>query len=151
MAMKTTTQTDNYATKDDLKTLVSYMDKRFEDVNRRFEDMNKRFDDVNKRFDDVNKRFEDMYKYMDKRFDDVNKRFDDVNKRFDDMNQKFKWNLWMVGILFSIGILIITYQNQRAIDLERKNRSSTLKNLIEELESASPSSKKYLKKALELD
>ncbi|MDX1956959.1 MAG: hypothetical protein SFU98_00205 [Leptospiraceae bacterium] len=146
--MKTSTQTDNHATKDDLKTLISFMDKRFEDMNRRFEDMykymDKRFEDVNRRFDDVNKRFEDIHKYMDKRFDDVNKRFDDINK-------KFNWNLWMVGILFTVGISIIGYQNQRAIDLERKYRSSTLKNLIEELESASPSSKNLLKKVLDIE
>ncbi|MDX1959428.1 MAG: hypothetical protein SFU98_12695 [Leptospiraceae bacterium] len=112
--MKTSTQSENHATKDDLKTLVSYMDKRFED----------------------------MYRYMDKRFDDV-------NKRFDDMNQKFNWNLWIIGILFSIGISIITYQNQRAIDEEKKHRSSTLKNLIQELESADSSTKELLKKVLE--
>ena len=135
MAMKTSTQSENHATKDDLKTLVSYMDKRFEDVNRRFEDMYRYMD---KRFEDVNKRF-----------DDVNKRFDDVNKRFDDMNQKFNWNLWIIGILFSIGISIITYQNQRAIDEEKKHRSSTLKNLIQELESADSSTKELLKKVLE--
>ena len=36
----------NVATKDDIKMLINYTDKRFEDMNKRFEDMNKRFEDM---------------------------------------------------------------------------------------------------------
>jgi len=56
------------ATKDDIKMMIHYMDKRFDAVDKRFDDVNKRFDDVNKRFDDVNKRFEDARNQSDKRF-----------------------------------------------------------------------------------
>ncbi|MEM2902149.1 MAG: hypothetical protein QXO32_05405 [Candidatus Bathyarchaeia archaeon] len=51
---------DRFATKEDVKTLLEFMEKRFEDVNRRFED-------VNRRFEDVNRRFEDLTRYVDKR------------------------------------------------------------------------------------
>ncbi|MEM2998492.1 MAG: hypothetical protein QW542_06065 [Thermoproteota archaeon] len=44
---------DRFATKEDVKTLLEFMEKRFEDVNRRFED--------------VNRRFEDLTRYVDKR------------------------------------------------------------------------------------
>ena len=65
---------DRFASKEDIKMLLEFMDKRFGDMNRRFEDVNKRFEDINKRFDDVNKRF-----------DDANKRFEDMNRRFEDL------------------------------------------------------------------
>ncbi|MDX1961333.1 MAG: hypothetical protein SFU98_22380 [Leptospiraceae bacterium] len=148
--MKASTQSENQITKDDLKTLISYMDKRFEDMYRI---MDKRFEDMHRMMD---KRFEDMHKLMDKRFDDVNKRFDDVNKRFDDankrfddLNQKFNWNLWLIGIILSIGLSVITYQNQKAIDDEKKFRSGVLYNLLEELKTANPKVKEKLKKILE--
>jgi hypothetical protein len=58
----------NIATKDDIKMLLEFMNKRFEDVNKRFEDMNKRFEDMNKRFEelreDMNKRFDFLLKVI---------------------------------------------------------------------------------------
>ena len=77
---------DKLATKEDLKTLVDLIDRRFQDVNRRFEDINHRFQDVNKRFEDINHRFEDV----NKRFEDVNHRFEDINRRFEDINKRFE-------------------------------------------------------------
>ena len=50
----------NIATKDDIKMIIEFMNRRFEDINRRFEDVNRRFEDVNKRFEDMNRQFEDM-------------------------------------------------------------------------------------------
>ncbi|MGC8849790.1 MAG: hypothetical protein ACP5QI_04885 [Candidatus Bathyarchaeia archaeon] len=77
---------DRFATKDDIKMLMEFTEKRFGDINKRFEDVDKRFEDINKRFEDINKRFEDI----NKRFEDVNKRFDDINKRFEDVNGRFE-------------------------------------------------------------
>ena len=45
----------NIATKDDIKMLLEFMNKRFEDMNKRFEDMNKRFEELR---EDMNKRFD---------------------------------------------------------------------------------------------
>ncbi len=44
------TLTQHLATKEDLKLLISLINKRFEDMNKRFEDMNKRFEDMNQKF-----------------------------------------------------------------------------------------------------
>jgi len=58
---------DRLATKEDLKMLLEFMEKRFEAVDKRFEDVNKRFEAVDKRFEDMNKRFEDLTHYIDRR------------------------------------------------------------------------------------
>ena len=42
---------DNVATKDDIKNLIHYMDKRFEQIDKRFEQIDRRFDQVDKRLD----------------------------------------------------------------------------------------------------
>jgi hypothetical protein len=94
---------DRFATKEDIRMLLDFMekrfsaiDKRFEDVNkrfeavdRRFEDMNRRFEDINRRFEDMNGRFEDLMSYSDKRFEELrsysDRRFEDMNRRFEDM------------------------------------------------------------------
>ena len=34
------------ATKEDIKMILDFMEKRFEDINKRFEEMNKRFEDI---------------------------------------------------------------------------------------------------------
>ena len=70
---------DRLATKEDLKMLLEFMEKRFEAVDKRFEDVNKRFEAIDKRFEDVNKRFE----AIDKRFEDMNKRFEDLTHYID--------------------------------------------------------------------
>ena len=54
------------STKDDIKMLINYMDKRFDDVNRRFDDVNKRFEEAR---DQTNKRFEEARDQTNKRFD----------------------------------------------------------------------------------
>jgi hypothetical protein len=77
---------DRLATKEDLKMLLEFMEKRFEAVDKRFEDMSKRFEAIDKRFEDMSKRFE----AIDKRFEDVNKRFEAIDKRFEDMNKRFE-------------------------------------------------------------
>jgi hypothetical protein len=94
---------DRFATKEDIRMLLDFMekrfsaiDKRFEDVNkrfeavdRRFEDMNRRFEDMNRRFEDMNGRFEDLMSYSDKRFEELrsysDRRFEDMNRRFEDL------------------------------------------------------------------
>jgi len=94
---------DRFATKEDIRMLLDFMekrfsaiDKRFEDVNkrfeavdRRFEDMNRRFEDMNRRFEDMNGRFEDLMSYSDKRFEELrsysDRRFEDMNGRFEDL------------------------------------------------------------------
>ncbi|MGC8962272.1 MAG: hypothetical protein ACP5K1_07545, partial [Candidatus Bathyarchaeia archaeon] len=68
---------DRFATKEDIKMVLDFMDKRFNAVDKRFEDINKRFEAMDKRFEDINKRFE----AMDKRFEDINKRFEAMDKR----------------------------------------------------------------------
>ncbi|MBS7645403.1 hypothetical protein KEJ44_05105 [Candidatus Bathyarchaeota archaeon] len=55
---------DRFATKEDIKMLLDFMDKRFEAIDKRFEDMNKRFEDLRSYSD---KRFEDLTHYIDKR------------------------------------------------------------------------------------
>ena len=80
--------TCHLATKEDLKMIISLIEKRFEDINKRFEDMNRRFEDINKRFEDMNKRFEDM------------------NRRFEDMNQKFSL-LVKLFLSFNIPLLFL--------------------------------------------
>ena len=54
----------NVATKDDIKLVIEFMNRRFEDINRRFEDVNKRFEDINKRFEDMNRCFEFIQKLI---------------------------------------------------------------------------------------
>jgi hypothetical protein len=67
------------ATKEDIKMILDFMEKRFNDINRRFEDVNKRFENIDNRFGDVNRRFEDI----NKRFEDMNKRFEDIRYYID--------------------------------------------------------------------
>jgi hypothetical protein len=57
---------DRFATKEDIRMILEFMEKRF--------------DDINKRFEDVNKRFEDMKYYVDRRFDEVNRRLAAVER-----------------------------------------------------------------------
>ena len=49
------------ATKDDIKSLIHQMDKRFDAMQN---SMDKRFEQVDKRFEQVDKRFEDMMSFM---------------------------------------------------------------------------------------
>ncbi|MBS7650755.1 MAG: hypothetical protein QXV46_02805 [Candidatus Bathyarchaeia archaeon] len=51
---------DRSATKEDIRLILDFMEKRFEDIN-------KYFGDINKRFEDVNRRFDDLRYYVDKR------------------------------------------------------------------------------------
>jgi hypothetical protein len=87
---------DRFATKEDIRMLLDFMekrfsaiDKRFEDVNKRFEAVDRRFEDINRRFEDMNGRFEDLMSYSDKRFEELrsysDRRFDDMNRRFEDL------------------------------------------------------------------
>jgi len=61
---------DRFATKEDVKMLIDFMEKRFEAIDKRFEDL-KSYSD--KRFEDMNKRFEDLRYYVDKRIGLVEK------------------------------------------------------------------------------
>jgi len=87
---------DRFATKEDIRMLLDFMekrfsaiDKRFEDVNKRFEAVDRRFEDINRRFEDMNGRFEDLMSYSDKRFEELrsysDRRFEDMNRRFEDL------------------------------------------------------------------
>jgi len=87
---------DRFATKEDIRMLLDFMekrfsaiDKRFEDVNKRFEAVDRRFEDINRRFEDLNGRFEDLMSYSDKRFEELrsysDRRFEDMNRRFEDL------------------------------------------------------------------
>ncbi|MBS7656219.1 hypothetical protein KEJ50_06985 [Candidatus Bathyarchaeota archaeon] len=78
---------DRFATKEDIKMLLEFMEKRFNAIDKRFEEL-KSYSD--KRFEDINKRFEDLRSYSDKRFEDINKRFEDINRRFEDVNRRFE-------------------------------------------------------------
>ncbi|MEM2473859.1 MAG: hypothetical protein QXX00_04555 [Candidatus Bathyarchaeia archaeon] len=78
---------DRFATKEDIKMLLEFMEKRFNAIDKRFEEL-KSYSD--KRFEDMNKRFEELRSYSDKRFEDINKRFEDINRRFEDVNRRFE-------------------------------------------------------------
>jgi hypothetical protein len=73
---------DRFATKEDIRMILEFMEKRFDDINKRFEAIDKRFEDLISYSD---KRFEELKSYSDKRFESIDKRFEDVNKRFEDM------------------------------------------------------------------
>jgi len=102
-------QIENVATKDDIKSLIQMLDKRFQEqlqyMNKRFEDMNKRFEAtdkkfeeqlhyIDKRFEAIDKKFEEQLHYIDKRFEAIDKKFEEqlqyVNTRFEDMNKRFE-------------------------------------------------------------
>lgn len=85
---------DNVATKDDLKLLIEFMDKRFMDMQKY---MDKRFEDMQKYMD---KRFEDIQKYMDKRFEEINTRFDFITRLIWGFNIPLL--LTMIGLLLSV-------------------------------------------------
>ena len=73
---------DRFATKEDIRMILEFMEKRFDDINKRFEELMSYSD---KRFEDINRRFEELRSYSDKRFESIEKRFEDINKRFEDM------------------------------------------------------------------
>ncbi|MBS7646058.1 MAG: hypothetical protein QXR65_08920 [Candidatus Bathyarchaeia archaeon] len=110
---------DRFATKEDIKMLLDFMEKRFQDLrsysdkrfeamdkrfeelmsysDKRFEAMDKRFEAMDKRFEAMDKRFEAMdkrFEAMDKRFEELmsysDKRFEAIDKRFEDMNKRFE-------------------------------------------------------------
>lgn len=96
---------DRLATKEDIRLIIEFIEKRFGDVNKRFEDINKRFEDMNKRFEDINRRFEDInrrFEDINRRFEDVNKRFEDINRRFEDINKRFEDFRYYVDRRFAI-------------------------------------------------
>ena len=72
---------ENYATKDDIKSVREDIKALSTQMDKRFEQMHHYMD---KRFEDINRRFEMMQKQIDKRFEQVDKRFEDMNKRFDE-------------------------------------------------------------------
>ncbi len=51
-------------TQGDLKQLIHYLDKRFEQVDKRFEQIDKRFEQIDKRFEQVDKRLDDLKYFM---------------------------------------------------------------------------------------
>jgi|GEM_PF-633548 len=84
---------DRFATKEDIRMILDFMEKRFGDINSRFGDMNRRFEDINNRFEDINSRFEEINKRFEdinSRFESIDRRFEDVNRRFEDMNKRFE-------------------------------------------------------------
>lgn len=85
---------DRFATKEDIRMLIEFIEKRFNAVDKRFEDINKRFEAIDRRFEELinysNKRFEDLRSYSEKRFEDINKRFEGIDKRFEGMNRRFE-------------------------------------------------------------
>ncbi|MHA1696915.1 MAG: hypothetical protein ACTSXT_09015 [Candidatus Helarchaeota archaeon] len=86
------------ATKEDIKNLIEFNTKRFEQMDKRFEQMqaqmDKRFEQMDKRFEQMqaqmDKRFEQMQAQMDKRFEQVDKRFEQVDKRFEQVDKRFE-------------------------------------------------------------
>ncbi|MEM3571006.1 MAG: hypothetical protein QW589_03645 [Candidatus Bathyarchaeia archaeon] len=90
---------DRFATKEDIKMLLEFMEKRFEDINKRFEDLRNYSD----------KRFEELRSYSDKRFEAIDKRFEDINHRFEDLTHYIDKRVGLVEKLligFNIPILI---------------------------------------------
>lgn len=83
----------------ELRTRLTGIDKRFEQVDRRFAELK---EDVNNRFDYVDKRFSELREDMNKRFEQVDKRFEQVDKRFEQVNKRFKEILTFIGILAAL-------------------------------------------------
>ncbi|MEM3677929.1 MAG: hypothetical protein QW176_07270 [Candidatus Bathyarchaeia archaeon] len=100
---------DRLATKEDVKMILDFMDRRFNAADKRFEDINKRFEDVNKRFEDLMSYSERMFESMERRFEDVNRRFESVDKRFEDLTRYVDRRVGLVEKLlvgFNIPILV---------------------------------------------
>ncbi|MEM2996737.1 MAG: hypothetical protein QXK52_04430 [Candidatus Bathyarchaeia archaeon] len=122
---------DRFATKEDIKMLLDFMEKRFQDLrsysdkrfeamdkrfeelmsysDKRFEAMDKRFEAMDKRFEAMDKRFEELMSYSDKRFEAIDKRFEDMNKRFEDLTHYVDKRVGLIEKLligFNIPILI---------------------------------------------
>lgn len=108
------------ATKDDIKMLITYMDKRFDDVNKRFDDSNKRFESIQHNMD---KRFESIQHNMDKRFDDVNKRFESTNNL-----------IYALMSLVSVIFTVIIWDRRSMMESTVKQASENAKKMIEEQE-----------------
>jgi len=83
---------NNVATKDDIKNLIYYMDKRFEQIDKRFEQIDKRFEQI------------------DRRFDQIDRRFDQVDKRLD-FHEKLIYIL--MGLVFASPFLAIYLKDRR--------------------------------------
>ncbi|MEM2123127.1 MAG: hypothetical protein QXE79_05785 [Candidatus Bathyarchaeia archaeon] len=71
---------DRFATKEDIKMLLDFMEKRFQDL-RSYSD---------KRFESMDKRLEELMSHSDKRFEAMDKRFEAMDKRFEAMDKRFE-------------------------------------------------------------
>jgi len=89
---------DEVATKDDIKGLIYYMDKRFEQIDKRFEQIDKRFEQI------------------DKRFEQIDRRFDQVDKRLD-FHEKLIYIL--MGLVFASPFLAIYLKDRREEYLQK--------------------------------
>ena len=93
---------DRFATKEDIKMILDFMERRFNAIDKRFED-------VNRRFEAMDKRFEDLISYSEKRFEAIDKRFEDMNKRFEDLTRYVDKRVGLIEKLligFNIPILV---------------------------------------------
>ena len=77
------------ATKDDIKTLIQYMDKKFEAMQH-----------------NMDKRFESNQHNMDKRFESMDKRFESMQHNMDTRFKEISNNIYalmgLIGIIFSV-------------------------------------------------
>jgi DNA-binding ferritin-like protein len=108
--------------------LIHQIDKRFDAIDKRFQDlihyMDKRFEElihqIDKRFGSIDKRFEELihqidkrFGSMDKRFEElihqIDKRFDAMDKHFEEIEKRFNYIQWMIGLLFTGLIFIISF------------------------------------------
>ncbi len=71
----------------ELRTLRTEMNQRFEQMDQRFEQMDQRFEQMDQRFEQMDQRFEQVdqrFEQMDQRFEQVDQRFEQVDQRIDD-------------------------------------------------------------------
>jgi superoxide dismutase len=90
--------------------LIHQIDKRFGAIDKRFEEL---IHQIDKRFDAMDKRFEELVHQIDKRFGSMDKRFQDLihymDKHFEEIEKRFNYIQWMIGLLFTGLIFIISF------------------------------------------
>jgi len=89
----------DFTKKSEINELIIELREHFKLIEERFIFMDKRFEElihqIDKRFDAMDKRFQDLIHYMDKHFEEIEKRFNYIQ--------------WMIGLLFTGLIFIISF------------------------------------------
>ena len=101
------------ATKNDIKMLIQYMDKRFESAQH-----------------NMDKRFDLMQHNMDKRFEAVDKRFESIDKRFESANNLMYSFMGLIGLIFTL----IIWDRRTMMKASIKEASENASKLIKENE-----------------